>query len=382
VDTGVGHLGPEQWAKAAVQEPLHTQPHPGRPQPGGGGGTRQLSGPVGLVQTVPATAAQSASTAQTRRAPVGHRPVEDATQVAAFDAAPPTQHTWPFAQLVGVHGGGVQTRIAVAPVAAAPPAAAPPPAACARATQLVAAGQSAAVEQTCLLPAGHSTVPLCTQAGMPLGVSPAQQRLPCGQLLAVHGCGIQLSPAHAPRASQPASSKQAGAELEPMPASLEITASGAALAEPEPPASASAVLLAGLRVGANGAGALGAPGCTCSVPCWPGMEGAALAVSVSGWRSSTLQLRPIRAAPPNQIAAAWAPLIDMCADATRSPWLALASSRAFSRRSKRGATVDGSHGMCNSSTPCRRSRRRPSSARARPALALDRTAESFRVSET
>ena len=89
-------------------------------------------------QSVPAAAAQSASVVQSKRALLGHAPLFAVAQVGLLPAWPPTQHTWPTAQLVVVQGGGVHTRLALAP----PP---PPPK---RGAQVLPVGQSASVAQT------------------------------------------------------------------------------------------------------------------------------------------------------------------------------------------------------------------------------------------
>jgi hypothetical protein len=56
------------------------------------------------------------SVVHTTRELFGHTPaVADATHVGVPPAAPPTQQTLPAAQLVGVQGGGVQSRTALLP---------------------------------------------------------------------------------------------------------------------------------------------------------------------------------------------------------------------------------------------------------------------------
>jgi hypothetical protein len=91
-------------------------------------------------QDVPALGAHSASVMQTRRElPLVHSPVALATTQAGTLIPPPTQHTSPASQLVGVHGGAVHTR---APPPLPPPL--PPP----RGEQVFSAGHVLASVQT------------------------------------------------------------------------------------------------------------------------------------------------------------------------------------------------------------------------------------------
>jgi hypothetical protein len=137
-------------------------------------------------QAVPGLGAHSASVRHTNRALPLHAPVALAATHAGMLMPLPTQHTWPTAQLVGVHGGAVHTRLAALPLL--PP---PPPIG----EQVFSGGQVVASVHNWRRPLGQRpSAPGAAQAGAappPPPLPPRQHNSPGPQLSAVQGGGAQ-----------------------------------------------------------------------------------------------------------------------------------------------------------------------------------------------